>query len=104
MRADARRNRRLDLADRAGAPRYHGNLAGSSHPSARPHARQCADVRIAIVRGSLFFFLLLIGLAIGLVVLVARHDQGTIAGLSTDDFSSLIINVVLVVFIGSTVL
>jgi aspartyl protease family protein len=60
-------------------------------------------VRIAIVRGRLLF-LLLLGLAIGLVVLVARHEQGTIAGLSTDDFSSLLIKIVLVVFVGSMVL
>jgi aspartyl protease family protein len=54
------------------------------------------------VRGLLF--LLLVGLAIGLIVLVARHEQGTIAWLSTDDFSSLIVQVVLVVFVGSMVL
>ena len=55
------------------------------------------------MRGAMFF-LLLIGLAIGLVVLVARHEQGTIAGLSTDDFSSLTMKVVLAVFVGSMVL
>jgi len=55
------------------------------------------------VRGPLFF-LLLVGLAIGAVVLIARHEQGTIAGLSTDDFSSLLIKVVLVVFVGGMVL
>ena len=54
------------------------------------------------MRGLLF--LLLVGLAIGLIVLVARHEQGTIAWLSTDDFSSLIVQVVLVVFVGSMVL
>ena len=46
-------------------------------------------------------WVLLLGLALSLLVLVVRHDDGTIAGLTTNDFSSLTIRVALVVFFGS---
>ena len=53
-------------------------------------------------------WILLIGLALSLVVLVARHDAGTIAmpttNMSTDDFASLAYNLALIVFLGGTVL
>ena len=51
-------------------------------------------------------WILLIGLAVSLVVLVARHDAGTIAttNMSTDDFASLAYNLALIVFLGGTVL
>ena len=49
-------------------------------------------------------WVLLIGLALSAVVLIARHDTGTIAGLAADDFGSLAYHVALVVFVGGTVL
>jgi aspartyl protease family protein len=53
-------------------------------------------------------WILLIGLAVSLVILVARHDAGTIAmpttNMSTDDFASLAYNLALIVFLGGTVL
>jgi aspartyl protease family protein len=53
-------------------------------------------------------WILLIGLALSLVVLIARHDAGTIAmpsmNMSTDDFASLAYNLALIVFLGGTVL
>jgi aspartyl protease family protein len=49
-------------------------------------------------------WILLIGLGLTAVVLIARHDADTIAGLPTGDFASLAYNVALVVFIGGTVL
>ena len=51
---------------------------------------------------TLWFLLLLIG--IGLLVLVLRHDAGTVGGLETGDFASLIYKIALLVFIGGAVL
>jgi aspartyl protease family protein len=44
---------------------------------------------------------LLIGLALALVVLIVRHDEGTIASLTTDDFASFAVRMALLVFVGS---
>ena len=54
------------------------------------------------MRRLLWLLLLLIG--IGLLALVLRHDQGTIGGLATGDFASLIYKIALLVFIGGAVL
>ena len=54
------------------------------------------------MRRLLWVLLLLIG--IGLLVLVLRHDQGTIGGMETGDFGSLIYKIALLVFIGGAVL
>jgi aspartyl protease family protein len=55
------------------------------------------------VRNKLFW-LLLLGLGLSLLILFARHDSGTIAGLSTDDFASLTWKIVVLVFLGGAVL
>jgi aspartyl protease family protein len=55
------------------------------------------------VRNKLFW-LLLLGLGLSLIILFARHDSGTIAGLSTDDFASLTWKIVVLVFLGGAVL
>jgi aspartyl protease family protein len=44
------------------------------------------------------------GLALAVVVLVARHDAGTVGPLSTDDFASLAWKIALLVFLGSSAL
>ena len=53
-------------------------------------------------------WILLIGLALSLVVLIARHDAGTIGmpslEMSTQDFASLAYNLALIVFLGGTIL
>jgi aspartyl protease family protein len=49
-------------------------------------------------------WILLICVALGLVLLLARNDQGTIAGLSSDDLGSLVYHVGLVVLVGGGVL
>jgi aspartyl protease family protein len=54
------------------------------------------------VRGLLW--ILLLGLGLGFVVLVARHDAATIAGLWPREFSSLVVYTVLLVFVGSAVI
>jgi aspartyl protease family protein len=46
-------------------------------------------------------FLLLIGLAIALIVLIARHDEGTVAGLDVGDFGRLVYYSALALFIGA---
>jgi aspartyl protease family protein len=51
---------------------------------------------------TLWFLLLLIG--IGLLVLVLRHDAGTVAGFETGDFASLVYKIALLIFIGGAVL
>jgi aspartyl protease family protein len=55
------------------------------------------------VRRSILF-VLLVGLALALVVLVARHEDGAVAGLSIDDFGSLIYHLGLIVLVGAGVL
>ncbi len=49
-------------------------------------------------------WLLLIGLALAVIVLIARHDAGTVGSLSTDDFASLAMKIALLVFLGSSAL
>lgn len=49
-------------------------------------------------------WILLIGLVLSLIVLAARHDQGTVGSMSTQDFASFAYNLALVVFLGGTVL
>ena len=49
-------------------------------------------------------WVLLIGLAVSLLVLIARHDAGTIAGLASRDFASLVYNLALIIFLGGVVL
>jgi aspartyl protease family protein len=48
-------------------------------------------------------WVLLIGLALALLMLVVRHDDGTIAGLTTHDFASLAVKVALLVFFGGAI-
>ena len=52
----------------------------------------------------ILFWLLILGLGLSLAVLVARHDAGHIAGLSTDDFASLAVKIVILLVVGSAVL
>jgi aspartyl protease family protein len=49
-------------------------------------------------------WVLLIGAALAMAVLIARHDQDPIGRLSTDDLGSLAYHLALVVFIGGSVL
>jgi aspartyl protease family protein len=49
-------------------------------------------------------WILLLIIAIGLLALILRHDQGTIVGLETGDFASLIYKIALLIFIGGAVL
>ena len=51
-----------------------------------------------------FLWVLLLLLGIGLLALVLRHDQGTIAGFETGDFASLVYKIALLIFIGGAVL
>jgi aspartyl protease family protein len=53
---------------------------------------------------SRMLWVLLIGLALALLVLVVRHDDGTIAGLASGDFASLAIKMSLLVFFGGAIL
>jgi aspartyl protease family protein len=47
------------------------------------------------------FWILLFGLALALLIVIARHDSGTVAGLPSNDFASLAYYAVLIVFVGS---
>lgn len=49
-------------------------------------------------------WILLLGLGAALVLLLVRHDEGTIAGLSAEKFGSLAFNLALIVFLGGAVL
>jgi aspartyl protease family protein len=53
------------------------------------------------VTGGRFLWVLLLGLGLALLVLIVRHDDGTIAGLESHDFAALTIQVVLLLFVGS---
>lgn len=55
------------------------------------------------MRSRLLWVLMLI-IGIGLLALVLRHDRGTIGGLETGDFGSLVYKIALLVFIGGAVL
>src|SRR5947209_20360555 len=55
------------------------------------------------MRSRLLWVLLLL-LGSGALVLVLHHDQGTIAGLETGDFASLMYKIALLIFIGGAVL
>lgn len=55
------------------------------------------------MRRSLLWFLL-ICLAVALMLLFARHEAGNIGGIANDDFASLAVKIVLLVFVGSSVL
>jgi aspartyl protease family protein len=47
---------------------------------------------------------LLLGLLVALLVLFARHDEGTVGGMLNEDFAALAVRVALVIFIGGMVL
>ncbi len=49
-------------------------------------------------------WLLLAGLGLSLLILFVRHEQGTIGGLTTDDFASLTVKIAFLVFLGGSVL
>jgi aspartyl protease family protein len=53
---------------------------------------------------SRLLWILLLMIGIGLLALVLRHDQGTIGGLETGDFASLVYKIALLIFIGGAVL
>jgi aspartyl protease family protein len=54
--------------------------------------------------GQRLLWILLAGLGLSLVILIVRHDQGTIGDLSTDDFASLTVKIAFLVFLGGSVL
>jgi aspartyl protease family protein len=53
--------------------------------------------------GNRLLWVLLIGLLLTLILLVVRHEGGTIGDFTTHEFSSLAINIALAVFIGGMV-
>jgi aspartyl protease family protein len=49
-------------------------------------------------------WLLLIGILIAILILIAQHGTGTVGPLSTEDFGSLAYKILLLVFVGATLL
>lgn len=49
-------------------------------------------------------WVLLIGLAVALILLVVRQGEGRIVGLESDEFGALVVKIALLVFVGSAVL
>jgi aspartyl protease family protein len=49
-------------------------------------------------------WILLCGVGAALILLIARHDEGTVAGLSTQDFASLLYKIAILTFVGGAVL
>lgn len=49
-------------------------------------------------------WVLLLGLALALVILIARHDEGTVGNLSTSDFAQLAIKIAVLVVAGAAIL
>jgi aspartyl protease family protein len=56
------------------------------------------------LRSPVLFWLLMLAIALSLVVLFVRHDQGTVGGMSTDDFADLSIKLVWLVALGGSAL
>jgi aspartyl protease family protein len=54
--------------------------------------------------GRRLLWILLAGLGVALLILIARHEQGTVGPLTTHEFSSLAYMVALLVFLGGSVL
>lgn len=50
------------------------------------------------------FWILLAGLGLSLIILIARHELGSVGSLRTDDFASLTAKLAFLVFLGGTVL
>jgi aspartyl protease family protein len=50
------------------------------------------------------FWGLLVGIGLALLILIARHEKETIAGLALDDFSALVVKVALLVFLAGAVI
>src|ERR1043165_3186558 len=92
----------MDVAFRRRAAAHHGRtLAGAGRARDGAAGRRARGV--LIVRSRLLWVLLII-LGIGMLALVLRHDQGTIAGFETGDFASLVYKIALLIFIGGAVL
>jgi aspartyl protease family protein len=53
---------------------------------------------------STLFWILMTAIALALVVLLMRHEQGNVAGMSTDDFASLSVKIVWLVALGGAAL
>jgi aspartyl protease family protein len=49
-------------------------------------------------------WLLLVGLAVAIIVLIARHGEGTVGPLSSQDFASLVYKTALLIFLGAAAL
>jgi aspartyl protease family protein len=49
-------------------------------------------------------WVLLLGLALALVILIARHDEGTVGNLSTSNFAQLAVKIALLVVAGAAIL
>ena len=56
------------------------------------------------MRSPVLFWLLMTAIALSLVVLFVRHDQGTVAGMSTDDFADLSFKLIWLVALGGSAL
>lgn len=54
--------------------------------------------------GQRLLWILLAGLGLSLVILIVRHEQGTVGSISSDDFASLAVKIAFLVFLGGTVL
>src|SRR3954470_17814668 len=102
MRAHARRNRALDVAQRERARPNHDRVAATPRHAWDRGAREKRARERPMRNRGLWILLLIIG--IGMLALIMRHDQGTIGGLETGDFASLVYKIALLVFIGGAVL
>src|SRR5262249_61607222 len=80
-----------------GASVAHGSIGG-------PRARRLRARVSTPVRSRRLLWVLLLGLAVTLLVLIVRHDDGTIAGLESHDFAALAIKLALLVFFGGFVI
>ena len=56
------------------------------------------------MRSPVLFWLLMIAIVLSLVVLFVRHEQGTVGGMSTDDFADLSFKLIWLVALGGSAL
>src|SRR3954453_1195305 len=102
MRTHARRNRALDVAQRERARPNHDRVAATPRHAWDRGAREKRARERPMRNRGLWILLLIIG--IGMLAVIMGPGQGTIGGLETGDFASLVYKIALLIFIGGAVL
>jgi aspartyl protease family protein len=93
----------MGVAERKRAAARHGRTARSGG-AALPQRADGVAMKDSETGSRRLFWGLMIGLGLGLLILVARHDEETVAGLGLDAFSALVLKIALLVFLSGSVI